>query len=63
MKVGERVRLTHTLDSTTDIEPGDEGTVEHVTETGALLIDWDRYTPHRLVLIEGYDKWEVIESG
>lgn len=55
---GERVRLVRTPDEWTDLESGDEGTVQSVDSTGTVHVKWDRGS--RLGLVPGIDEWEVL---
>ena len=56
---GRRVRLVHTNDQYTDLEPGAEGTARYVTADGILAADWD--SGSTLMLIdEAGDRWEWL---
>jgi Domain of unknown function (DUF4314) len=56
--VGARVRLVHTSDEWTRLEPGTVGTVRFVDDLGTLHVTWD--DGHSLGLVPGEDAWEVL---
>ena len=54
---GTRVRLIHTDDSYTGLEPGDEGTITGWTDSlGTVHVEWD--SGSSMGLIPGHDQWE-----
>lgn len=65
-KVGDRIRLIHMPDDPNPIEPGDEGTVNHIHEfrggvNGSqthIGVSWD--SGRSLALIHPVDSFEVI---
>lgn len=62
-KAGDRIRLIEMPNDPCPIEPGTTGTVTKVHKTSLgtqLWVDWD--SPRSLMLIEGTDRYEVIES-
>lgn len=56
--LGKRIRLISCTDEFTRLQPGAMGTVGHVDDLGTLHIDFD--DGHRLGLILGVDRWEVV---
>lgn len=63
---GRRVKLVSVDDPYTDLKPGTEGTVNFVQIMDAfdppstvLFVRWD--TGSNLSLIEGIDRWELLE--
>ena len=59
-KVGDRVQLLYTSDGYTNLEPGDEGEVVFVDDTGTVHVKWDRGSS--LGLIPDIDRWAVIPT-
>jgi hypothetical protein len=57
-KVGDRVRLVRCTDPYTKLQPGDEGTVTFVDDTGTVFVRWD--SGSGLGLVPGEDAWEVV---
>ncbi len=57
--IGKRVRLVSHTDPYSKLHAGAEGTVMLVDDTGTVFIDWD--TGEKLGLIEGEDRWEVLQ--
>lgn len=60
MKVGDRVRLIKMVDDPRPIEPGSEGTIEHIDDIGQIHVDWDN--GRKLALIPGVDEYTIIEK-
>ena len=72
VKVGDRIRLVWT-DDPSGLEPGSEGTVLMISEdvlparrpgekgrrVKKIWVEWDNLG--RLALIEGYDKFEILQ--
>ena len=56
--IGKRVMLVRCTDSYTTLEPGAEGKVELVDDTGTVFVRWDNGS--RLGLIPGEDIWKVL---
>jgi hypothetical protein len=56
---GDRVRLVHTDDPYTRLEPGEEGVVSFVDHLGTIHVDWD--SGSSLGLVPGVDRWEPVE--
>ena len=54
---GTRVQLIYMNDARA-VEPGTEGTVDHVDDAGTVHVKWDN--GRRLGLIVGEDSFEVI---
>ena len=66
LRVGARVVLVHTDDPYTKLKPGDEGTVNSITELPAQLggdmqiwVSWDNGSG--LALVEGKDQYVIVE--
>jgi hypothetical protein len=68
---GDRIRLIDTSDPYTKLSNGEEGTVDEITQMPAelnnpkmpkrkLWVNWD--SGSRLALLEGVDKYEVIND-
>jgi hypothetical protein len=55
---GTRVELIEMNDPHTKIEPGTQGTVQLVDDTGTVHVKWDNGS--RLGLVPGEDKWKRI---
>lgn len=55
---GDVVSLRSTSDPYTDLQPGDEGVVQHVDELGLIHVRWDR--GEELALIPGRDEYDVV---
>jgi hypothetical protein len=55
---GRRLRLVFTNDEYTHLEPGDEGFVYSVDDSGTLRVNWDQ--GEGLGLIPGSDRWEWL---
>lgn len=54
---GTRVRLVFMNDARA-VDPGTEGTVQHVDDAGTIHVNWDN--GRGLGLIPGEDSWEII---
>ena len=57
---GKRVRLIQINDPYTDLKPGDEGTVDHVDDTGTVHVNWDSGATLGVVKEAG-DRIEIID--
>jgi len=57
--VGKRVRLVRCNDQYTKLEPGTEGTVMFVDDTGTVHVHWDNGSRLGLCRDDG-DEFEVI---
>src|SRR5262245_51006638 len=55
---GDRVRLIHTTDPFTDLQPGALGTVTNVDSAGTVDVSWD--SGSTLGLLPNEDEWEVL---
>ena len=55
---GRRVRLEHTDDPYTQLQPGAEGTVTLVDDLGTVHVRWDDGST--LGLIPRHDQWTVL---
>ena len=61
LKVGDRVELVYMEDSRTDLKPGDQGTIFKIDESEELIwVNWDN--GEQLALIEGYDKYRIVNN-
>ena len=55
---GQTVRLIHTTDPHTRLQPGDTGVVTFVDSLGTVHVRWEGGS--NLGLIPGEDRWEVV---
>jgi len=55
---GRRIRLVHTDDPYTNLQPGAEGTVEFVDDAGTVHVKWDDGST--LGMISGVDEWTLL---
>ena len=61
LKVGDRVELAYMEDTLTDLKPGNQGTVYKIDATEELIwINWDN--GEQLALLDGYDKYKIINN-
>jgi hypothetical protein len=58
--VGDRVELVWTDDPYTDLKPGARGRVRLVDDMGTVHVDWD--SGSTLGLVNGHDRWRVVEE-
>ena len=58
---GKRIRLIKMEDDPNPIEPGTEGTIDHVDGMGQLQVKWDN--GRRLAVIPDVDEYEIINEG
>ena len=56
--INKRVRLISTADEYTNLQPGDEGTIVLVDDTGTIFANWDNGS--RLGLIPGIDFFDIL---
>ena len=57
--VGRRVRLDYTSDPYTTLRSGDEGTIDHIDDTGTVFVKWDNGSSLGLVAEAG-DRFSFI---
>lgn len=57
--VKKRVRLIRCNDPYTKLQPGTEGTVEFVDDTGTVFVKWDNGSSLGLCPDDG-DRWQVL---
>lgn len=60
VKKGDRIRCVEMVDDPNPVEPGTEGTVDHIDGIGQIHVTWDN--GRTLALIPGVDKYEIIEK-
>lgn len=60
MKVGDRIKLIKMTDDPRPIEPGSEGTIEHIDDMGQIHVNWDN--GRKLALIPEVDEYTIIEK-
>ena len=58
-RVGRRVELVFTSDPYTNLEQGDQGTIQFVDDRGTLFVKWDEGS--NLGLITGEDEWKYVD--
>lgn len=56
--LGKRVELISCTDEYTQLQPGSQGIVNFIDDTGTVFVKWD--DGHSLGLIPGIDKWKYI---
>jgi len=69
LKIGQRIKLVHTNDNSTQLKPGDLGTVWDISvldieiqgqPVKVVWISWD--SGSRSTLIEGKDEFEIVKT-
>jgi hypothetical protein len=60
-KAGQRVRLVKLDDKWSQLKPGTEGMITMVDSVGTRHVEWE--SGHRLGVIPGEDRWEVLEDA
>jgi len=60
VRPGARVRLIHMDDPYSKLSDGDEGTIDHIDDTGTIHVKWD--TGSTLGLIPEVDKYTVLNE-
>lgn len=60
-RVGDVVELVSTSDPYTRLRPGDRGVVRFVDSVGTVHVDW--YVGLSLGLVQGVDRWRVVERA
>ncbi len=58
---GKRIRLIRCNDTYTKLQPGSEGTVEFVDDTGTVFVKWDSGSSLGLCRDDG-DAWQVLSK-
>lgn len=57
-RIGKRVRLVQCTDPYSSNQPGLEGTITFVDDTGTVFVRWDNGST--LGLVPGEDRWEDL---
>lgn len=57
--LGKRVSLNYTDDKYTNLKRGDQGTVDHIDDSGTIFVKWDNGSNLGLVPEAG-DRYEII---